>query len=285
MLIILFAGLVPMFLWGINAIFEKKFVAKTGTLKPLLYVNLISTILNLPFLLTEKFSPELTPKFLITIFVFTIFDFIGLALFYIGFRISKVSIVTPIASCFSILTTLISVFYYGEVISIAKIFCIVLVIAGIIVLSVDFKDLKSTTKKDLIGIICGLIIFILYGIWVPLWSKFIATGGVFHIMTYSRMICFALAAIFLIFTKSNFKVDCKNMILIFISAFLLLIANNVYNWGLATANATSLITAISSAYPLIAALTAYFVLKEKLVRRQYVGIGIIITGIVLIALV
>lgn len=58
------------------------------------------------------------------------------------------------------------------------------------------------------------------------------------------------------------------------------------SWALnATENSTSIIIAISSAFPLVTMLLGYIFLKERLVLNQYIGAFMIIGGIATFILV
>jgi len=57
-------------------------------------------------------------------------------------------------------------------------------------------------------------------------------------------------------------------------------------WGFAaSSDTTSIVIAVSSAYSLVTAVLAFFILKERLAGNQYWGIAMIVAGLFLIPLV
>ena len=265
------AGLVPLVFWGVNALFEKKSVTLAGVL------GLIPAVI-------AGDLPNFDLKFFIFVSIFAFFDFLGMYLFYKGFLVSKVGIITPISSSYAIVIAIISFVFFDEPLSLTKFALIVLIVLGIVLLSINLKEWKTAKKSDYVGVLYALAIFTIYGVWVPLWDQFIAQGGYLYILTVDRVIVLLLVLGVVAYKKTDLKIGKPAFGWVFLSAVFLVVANTVYNWGLYNSDETSLVAAISSAYPLVAVICAYFFLKEKLAANQYVGIVVIVIGIVLISL-
>lgn len=273
-----------MFGYSISDFIAKKVIDKIGNLKTLFYAQLFGVVFLLFYFLKDASLPVFSLKNIIYILLFGIFDTIGYLALYRSFEVGKLSIVSPISSSYVILTAIISYFFMGETFSHLKIISLVLVIIGIVLTSIDFKGLKNgLDKKDLVkGVPEAMLVFLIFGVYVPFWDKFLEGSGWIVWVILVRLIISAILFVYWRGVKKQSLSAGSNKLIfvLFLIALFEAFAAFGSSWGYhASVNTTSLVTAVSSAYPLITVTLAYLFLKERLAFSQYIGVGLIIGGL------
>ncbi|KKQ35677.1 MAG: hypothetical protein US52_C0018G0005 [candidate division WS6 bacterium GW2011_GWA2_37_6] len=280
------SGLVAMFFWGINAFFEKKSIDRIGTFKSAIFVHLFLIIYGIPVVLFNLEFPVLDFDFFVGVILLGFMDFMGLVLFYQAFKVAKISVVTPIASSYAIVVAIMSFLFFGEDFGILKMALVIVIVTGILLLSIDLDELRKNKKSNIKGIAYAICIFLIYGIFTPLWDKFIAQGGWPFIVEIERFVILFFSLFFLLLKSKRLelRIDKKSLYYTVAIALCIGTGSTVFGWGLYNSTQTSIIAAISSAYPLVVALVAYIFLRERLRPNQYVGIVVVLIGLILITL-
>ncbi|MFH1863720.1 MAG: EamA family transporter, partial [bacterium] len=233
---------------------------------------------------TARSMPSFDLKNIITIFLFGFFNMIGYLALYKSFEVGKLSVVSPISSSYVILASLVSFFFFGETFSNLKIITLVLIICGVILTAIDIKgirdglDLRDLSK----GVPEALLVFLIFGIYVPFWDKFLeGSGWVIWVILVRIILAFFLVIYRKVIQKKDLGFNGKGLfyLLIFV-AFFEALGSFGSSWGYhSSSNTTSIVTAATSTYPLITATLAFVFLKERLARYQYAGIALIILGL------
>lgn len=90
---------------------------------------------------------------------------VGLIVFYEGLRIGNASLVGTITASFAILVVVFSVIFLNEKISLIQLLLIILIFTGILMCSLDFKDLQNKAAWVNKGTVFALIAMLLWGIY------------------------------------------------------------------------------------------------------------------------
>lgn len=284
--IAILGGVLGMMGFGIADFLAKKAIDRIGSLKALIFTQIFGAFLLFFYFFSDHSMPVFNLKNILSITAFGFFNGISYLALYRSFELGKLSIVSPISSSYAILAALVSFLFFGETFSNLKILSLILVITGVIFTAIDPRGLKNgIDKKDLSkGVPEALLFLVICGVYVPLWDRFLEGSGWVVWVILVRLI---LAFFLIIYQKSilkktiSFKLNNIVYILLLVSFFEAL--GSVGNsWGLhASANTTSIVTAITSTYPLPTAILAFLFLKERLVPSQYMGIGLIVTGLLI----
>ena len=283
-------GLVGMLGYGIADFLAKKAIDRIGNFKTLFYTQLFGLIFLIPYLIKDSSLPIFSILNILYVLFFGVANAIGYLMLYKSFEVGKMSIVSPISASYAILTAIISFLLFGETFSTMKIVAIASVSIGIIFCSTNFADIKrGFGYKDISkGVPQALLFFLIAGTTVPLWQKFISGDGWFIWVVLARLITSVFLFIYMLAIKhKQIIIKGKSIVtwLIFVSLFEAA-AYFGSSWGLHSAvNATSIVASITSAYPLPTILLAHMFLKERVAFNQYLGIAIIIGGLVLIPFV
>ena len=140
----------------------------------------------------------------------------------------------------------------------------------------------------LFGYLQYILIFLIYGTRPVLYKYIVPYIQVESIILISGVFYLILAIFYIYFTKPTKLIqDIRTMnknpqlyILLWFTALFGLIATHFYLDILKDSSAV-LITALFSAYPLVTATAGYLFLNEVITRKQFIGMVIIIAGVIL----
>ncbi|MBI2464180.1 DMT family transporter [Candidatus Peregrinibacteria bacterium] len=277
-------GMMGMIGYGTADFFSKKTVDKIGIIKSLLYAKLIETVILSIFLLKDSSLPRLTLKNIIFLALFSIFSTIGYLALYKGFKIGKISIISSVTSTQVVITAIFSFLVFGEIFSKYKIIALIFIIIGIFFTAVNVKELKNNLRAHGLskGVLEASCVVIIFGAWIPLWDQFVEGPGWIIWSLFLNIFMMGILFFYGIFFKKKFMRLGKGapyFWILFIAIFEGM-ANIGNTWAFnGSNNTTSIITAITSSYPLITVMLGYVFLRERLALSQYLGITSIIIGL------
>lgn len=289
-LIALIGGTIAMLGWGFGDFIAKTIIDKIGKYSAIAFIQFTTLIFYIPFLFFYSEIPSLSVTFFVQISIFSLFDFIAWFALYKAFEEGKLSIVNPISSSYAILATIISGLFFGEIFTSLKIVAISIVLLGILLTAIDLKELKNGLQlSDLSkGVPFAIMAFTIYGFYIPFWDKFIDGNGWMVTSFIGRLITLIFTITYMLTKKHSinnpFKLG-KYMYVLLIAGMLQAVAATGFNWGVNASSQTSITAAVSSSYALVVVLLAYIFLKERISISQYLGVLLIIIGIILIPFV
>lgn len=279
-------GLVATFGFGLSDFFAKKTIDKIGSVKTLLYTQLVGSFFLITYFLIDSSVPEFSPINVLYLFFFAIFNMVGYLALYQAFEKGKVSVVCPISASYPLLAAIVSFLFFGETFGWLKVMALFLVIVGIILASIDLGDIKKKAGLGALskGVPEAMVVFVIFGIYNPFWDRFLSTGGWIFWVILIRIILFVLLVIFIKFKKTGMGVSGGSIwIWLLIISLFEAVATFGNTWGLhASVNTTSIVAALTSTYPVVVAIMAYAFLKEKLKVNQYLGMVLILAGVLIL---
>lgn len=281
-------GFIAMVGGGLTDVYAKKVIERVGDLKSMLYIRIVAVLIMFSLVL---FYPEL-PKFsttnIIYIIVLGLADFVGYWAVYKAYTKGKVSVMGAIMAPYAALSAFISYKFFGEDFTIVKTVGILIALIGIVITSLDFNELKDGFQlKDFArGLGYAVLALVIYGLFVPFYDSFLEQPGWAWLMILLDVPL--LLAVFVSIKLSKQKIQKKDFTdpkWIIMSALMMGIMIIAYAAGLKFSSQTSIMAAVASSYPLSILIGGRLVLNEKLAKNQYVGIGIIVVGIIVMSLV
>lgn len=215
---------------------------------------------------------------------------------YRGLKYIELSISSPIQNSSGVITALLFVFFFKEVYGIPFYLAVLLIFAGVIVLSIDeIKDSKQ--KREEFKKKNGLKKLFILGIMFPLvYSLFDGVGtfldGVYLdklelISADSALISYELTFLaygiitYFYLKKKAPKVKVFNEWNLYIAAALEMIGQIFYVYAMAK-NSTIAAPIIGS-YCVLTMLLSRIILKEKLSKIEYLGIFLVLAGVIILA--
>ena len=205
--------------------------------------------------------------------------------FYRAAAIGKVGVVSPIASANSIVAVILAVWLFNEKLALLQTLSIATIIFGVILLSINLKEFKSSDIfKVSSGIPYALLAALGWGIWMVLIKIPITHLGPY--LTSLITEAGGLITAFFILKGSGEKIgigDKKQLWYIVPISILMVIWSIAYYQGINISN-VSVVVAVSSASPVIVTLYGKFFYQEKLLLKQYISIALLAAGIILISI-
>ncbi|HSW47765.1 MAG TPA: DMT family transporter [Candidatus Saccharimonadales bacterium] len=293
LLVAVIAGLGGMFGWGFADFAAKKTVDKIGSIASLVWAHLFGSILLLALLIgnflffgSHVVLPSSSTQWIGLAFFGTLQTVVYL-LVYKGFEKGQVAILSPIFASFTGVVALLSVMFFGEVLSPKFFPALVLIFTGIILLNLDPVHLKSKRLKIIgaPGVKEVGVATVFATIWTLGWDKF--TNGKDWIIYAFLMYVFMTLSAYIIakYQKTDLKQVKKSAWkFLWLIGFGEAVAYMALSMGYSSTSFTSIIALLSGAFSLPTIILAHIFLKEKVAKIQTIGSIVIILGIILLSL-
>jgi drug/metabolite transporter (DMT)-like permease len=282
------SGLLSMLGWGIADFLAAKSSRKIGFILTLFFIQIIGFFLALVyfFLKFPTINIKGLSRFFIILFSASFLLLVATLAFYKGFEKGKVSLVSSISSSYSMVTVILSIIFLGEILKSNQIIAIFLIILGIVLASINLKELIGTKKITVfLGVKEGLIAMLGWGIGFFLIVNPSKNLGWFLSMFIIRLFITIMLILYLIFKRQSLKINFQRsfLLLILLAGFLTVVADFGYSFGVHSEYA-SIVAPVSASYPLVTIILAKIFLREKLAPNQTFGIVSVIAGLILISI-
>lgn len=278
-------AIISMVGFGLANTVSKIAIKDIGAKQTIFWRNLITSLGFLIVFLLFSSQYQLTLIYFIVAILIGVLGFIPFYLFYKAQNIGKLGIINPIANSYMLFTVIFSVIFFGENLTLIQIFSIIVILIGLILISINFNDIKNSELIDMKkGIPLAFISCLLWGLTFTLFKIPVNLIGPILTSLIVDFIGFLLVMSLLYSRKEKFVKPTKStlfsLFIVGIGGFLGLL---FFNLGIKISN-VSLISAISSTNPIIAVIFGGIYYNEKLRKLQYLGILIVLIGIILITL-
>ncbi len=276
-------GILSMIGYGLSSAISQTPVRALGSVKTIFYRNTVVSII-LAVVLFFNIPEQITLKYIGLSFLIAFLGYVPFVTFFKGLSTGKVGVVVPISNSAVIFTVLLSIIFLQERLNTFQTTAIALIVIGIILNSVNFKDFKqSHIFHPHSGVPYALITCILWGVFWFVWKTPVTWLGPFlsALVQETSMIIFSGAHLNIM--KERFALPRKywwNMLIIGIFAAM---GTLFFNLGI-NVGPVSIVAALVFTNPLISTLYGRFVYREKLNLQQRIAVLLIIGGIVLISL-
>ncbi|OGG07210.1 hypothetical protein A2872_00780 [Candidatus Gottesmanbacteria bacterium RIFCSPHIGHO2_01_FULL_42_12] len=287
-LISILGGLGGMFGWGTSDFFANFSSDKVGHFKAFFWSQVAGLITVLSVVLLSGSSISLSPEILFRIVIAGIAYSLGYLLFYRGFEIGNVSVVSAVINIQNLFIILIAALVFHQTLTSTQIPALLAVLTGIILVSVDFKELKKGGAVLSKGVKETLASALFFGIvYWPL-NETISERIDWRVATMMiKIVAISFVFLFAMFKKEELKIKkgINKKILVAVALTGILEAVGVLGTSFGLAYGDSIIVGpISSALTLVTVTLAVIFLKEKLTKIQTLGILMTVGGIIMTAL-
>lgn len=277
----IFWGLSAALGWGLADFWATRISRASGSIRGLMWTQ-AAGIIPLLFILfgTGQASPAGLHLWA-TVIPIALLHFLSATLLYRAFEIGSLSVVSPIASGYIVVTAILA-YLSGERASALTLGGAALLFAGVIALTAFPLKNTGSTKR---GIIQALASALGYGLlfWrLPGFTPILGTVWPLIILRGTTACCS-----FLYFqTRPEKGLAPPGNLLPYIAA---VAVADAWAWwsfstGTHTGDNTTLVTALASLFGGVTALLAWSFLKERLSRMQWLGLAVVMVGIVLVSL-
>lgn len=276
------AGLGGMIGWGLADFFSAQAIKKQKLSE--LQANLLlwigtSAFMWLLVLISRQPFEALTFEILVQLIIFALLNMVAYLLFFRALHIGNLSTISTIFSTYAVGAVVISILFFGELVTPFRLFCLLVIFLGI-----SFVSIQDTSKLAVIkGLPQILAASVLFAIFFPLWDAFLSShqSVLFWVALVDSFVAVLFFAYIKVYKKDKLVLPKRKSSIIFAAA-----ANTaavaLTTWGFAATSLTSVIVVIASGVPLVSAVLGYKFLKERLIPIQYFGIITILIGVVLL---
>lgn len=279
------AGLGGMFGWGLYDFFGGLFSKKIGNFKTFFWSQLAGLVFASLLAVVFRASLNIPTSTAILIPIASILYAVAYLLFFKGFELGNVSVISATMNLWAVFTMLFAFIFLGQRLSTFQLVGVVMILAGVALVSLKWEDIKGKNIGLLSGVKETVLAALLFGVfWI--FSEVISEkiGWVSTTLLVKAGVVVVMLAFSLIMRQALgiAQTTPNTKLLIFLAGVLEAIAVASVNWGLTVGDAI-LVTPISSALSIVTIAMAVIFLNEKITPSQGIGMVIVIAGIVLTA--
>lgn len=274
-------ALVAYFGWAIGIFFEAVAARRIDSHSFTFWGLAIGAILSSFYL---PFAFHLAQGFTLGLLFFNLFlalFFIGgTIIYYEGLKAENRSLVGTIASSFPVFTVILSIFILGERVNLFQSLAIIVTFIGLILCSLDFKDISKGKKIMSKGVILALIASVSWGIYFAFVKLLVVKVGWFW-PNYIVFLLFPLVFLFMKIRGIKLRLPASKYIfgIVILSIILVRIAEYSYNFAI-TKGLVAVVAPIAGANPTLFVVLAFLFLKDPINKQKILGIIITLAGIV-----
>lgn len=277
------AGLGAMFGWGISDFFAGLFSKKIGNFKTFFWSQLAALVFATLLILFFAINLNIPTPIAVLLPIAAIFYSGGYLLFYKGFELGNISIVSATINLWAVFTMLFAFIFLGQRLSGWQLLGVIMIIAGVTLVSLKWSDIKNKNSHLLKGVRETVAAALLFGIFWNLSDVITNEIGWLPTTIFVKIGIILFLILFSVFAKRELtiaKTTTQTKLMVVLVGVLEATAVACFNWGL-TIGDVILVTPIASALTIVTITMALLFLKEKVTKVQVLGIVIAITGIIL----
>jgi len=222
---------------------------------------------------------------------------VSLAALYRAFAIGPIAVVSPVVASYAALTVILIVIFLGERLTTGQSLAIGATFVGVAVASTDIRELRRTLGRPTtlaplakqgplpLGVRIGFFATLGFAVWSAIFALGVRETDGLALIVVQRAFSVVLLTLFVAARGISLRPlgDRRAFALVAATGVLDTGANVLLALGIALGYASFVMTG-SGAYPLIPALLAILVLRERLAPNQYVGVAVLVGGLVALGL-
>ncbi len=280
----LLLALTAMFSWGIADYIVVDAVKKLGKIPTLLISGAGGLVALAAYALLSREVLVFTARSSLLSFVSGFLDLLGLYMFYKSMERGKLSLVSPMANSWSVVAIAVGFVLFLQIPTTMQLAGTVFVIAGLALAAIKTeKSLEGFKNRFAKGAPEALIALVSWGlahsiVKIPADETGWFSASAVFLVTELLLV----SVVFAVRRYSLAAIVSKSFSPAFLAGFLLSFGNIAYIKGVSSTY-LSIVSPIASSAPIITVVLAFFLMKERLTRLQYIGIVSAITGIIVIA--
>lgn len=290
------AGVVPLWMvlasmdmtsWGVGQILAKKATDRLGAVMMVLLVSLIDgTGYVLLYLLLGEAFPALSWAYVFA-GLSAVAGMLGYILYYEALLRGNVSVVGTISAASPLVTITGAMLFLGETPTATQAVGIALLVGVVLLLS--YEPIGAEWRIPA-AVALSVAILFLWGIWALLTKAAVESDGAggfgpFHVIALYSITNFTMGPAYFLWRRRRHPPPdpSPRAFALAVVAILLLIVGIVATTVALSIGPASLIAAVSGSYPVVTALVAFLILREKATLPRVLALLLFVPGIVLVA--
>lgn len=209
----------------------------------------------------------------------------SLALLYRAFALGPIAVVSPVVASYAALTVVLIVIFLGERLTTGQAVAIAITFVGVVIASTDVRALRQTLGKPSEGVRIGMIATVGFALWGLVFSMGTRATEPLALIVVLRLCSIALLGALVLVRRVSLAplASAPALGLVTLVGIFDTGANVLMGLGIDRGYASFVLTG-SGAYPIIPAMLAILVLRERLAPNQYLGVAVLIAGLVALGL-
>ncbi|MCX6774067.1 MAG: DMT family transporter [Candidatus Micrarchaeota archaeon] len=271
-------------LWAVSDFIIARIIKKgESPEKVFFYSQLIGTIaLAIVYFAFFSNPADLTQDLIIMLLVAGFLNVISYLFFYKGIEKGDLSIISPLSSCWVIVTVVLGMLFLNEQVSILEGLGIIICVAGILLTSFRLKDLIiAKFMNPYNGANFAIMAALSWGILFIFIGMLNSRLGWFLPILIIRAVSLVFASMYMGATKKSISLNISLLPVLFFIAVFDAFAFVAYSLAISSSY-TVMVAPVAATYPLIVILLARIFLKETLGLGQKIGIGLALLGVFLL---
>jgi drug/metabolite transporter (DMT)-like permease len=224
--------------------------------------------------------------------------FLGAAAFatlYRGLQLGPIAVVSPVLASYAVVPVLLSVVLLGETLGGLAIVGVVVTIAGAVLTSTDVRAIRAGTRQRLEGLSWAIASTLLFGVATYIMGWASKEAGFLPSLWFGRlsMMTVFLVAALVVWLRSRSKraerteppeapEPVRSAIGLAVMVGVVELLGTISYARGAEVGLVSIVTAASATYPLIPVFGGVALLQERPAPNQYLGVAMVIGGLVLL---
>ncbi len=273
-------GLVAAICFGLADFVVTQATRRIGVLQALAAIQLFGVLVVGGVLALTEVSPPRSLAAWTFMAGISVVNFVGTLLLYRAFAIGTLSLVSPIASGFAVVTAVLAL-WGGERLPLLTLLGTLLLILGVIVVS---RARGSAGSSSLAGLPEAVGASICFGVYFWALNQITPAFGVLWPVWVTRLVQL-LCALLVLGVRRSLKLSMKGRVapLLLAAAVLDSGALLAFNLGIGQTY-TTITTALTALYSAVTILLAWLFLHERLRMGQWIGVGITLAGVLLVSI-
>ncbi len=218
-------------------------------------------------------------------FALALIGTISLVFLYRAFALGPIAVVSPVVASYAALSVIGIVIFLGERLTAGQSIAIGVTFIGVAVASTDIRALRQTMGRPTEGVRLGVVATLGFAVWGVVLSAASHSNDTFSLVVIWRLWGIALMSAYIFWKRSPIAPVLRPSTLAIVALVGVLDtgANVLLLLGIESGFASFVMTG-SGAYPLIPAVLAILVLRERLAPTQYVGVAVLVAGLIALGL-
>jgi drug/metabolite transporter (DMT)-like permease len=278
-------GLAAALCWGFSDYCATLASRRTGAIRTVLGFHVVSGLALLVAVLATGALTDVTLEPALVMLGMGILGWFSYLAFYRALEIGPISIVSPIVSGYAAVTVILAVVILGETLNRGETAAILVAFLGVALASADLAQIRRAERREMLGIVLAALTMVSIGAFV------------FGVSYYSNDLGWLLpiflgrvaTALFIVPTAvrlGQWRFPDRSKTLLFLIAAIAALDTAGYvafNVGVQHAD-TSLVATAAAPYAVVPVVLGVAVLHERPAPVQWLGVVLVIGGLVLLGL-
>lgn len=285
-------GLAAALAYGSADFFTRGVAQKEGSIRVLLYMQLVGVPIAALLLFTSKTNTGvelLSLSGFLCVLVGLVLT-LGTFLLFRALALGPLFIVSPVSSSFAAVTVALSLIFGERPTALQNLGLVITAIGVVLAVAVSSpNNKKEITSEDMLhpwissGVLNAVGAAVLFGVGYWLLRYIVPVVGQQMTVVIMRVTAAIFWVAFSLIKKKSWSLHTSSSLIWIVPISLLdTLANLFYNIGVTT-GFTSIVSMITSSYSVVTIILAYLFIREKITKSQKVGVMLSLIGIALVS--